>query len=172
LKIKEIILKCVLTFLLLIVLESLTAVLSGASSSVNLKINFSLLFCLFFILRLNLKVASYMILFTQLIHCVFSLDHWAIETIAGVLLLIVFKAVESFFQVTSKIYLFFYSLILTLCWNLLTGVLIYFKSLDSDVIFFTIVNSYIPILVQSFLFIFLSKRMDLIWIAQEDKRGV
>lgn len=88
---------------LLIGLEIVTSTLLPAFGWHEYRLTFNVLFILFLAIRLNSAGVSWMILGLQIIHSIFSVEGWALGTLAGVIVMISANYLKELLHLTTAI---------------------------------------------------------------------
>lgn len=99
----EILIAFGLSCLLLLGLEVLTSSLLPALGWYEYRLTFNVLIILFLAIRLDSPMVPWMILGLQMVHSVFSIEGWALGTLAGLIVMFSANYLKELLQLTSAI---------------------------------------------------------------------
>jgi len=99
----EILLAFGLSCLLLLGLEVLTSSLLPAFGWYEYRLTFNVLIILFLAIRLDSPMVPWMILGLQLVHSIFSIEGWALGTLAGLIVMFSANYLKELLQLTSAV---------------------------------------------------------------------
>jgi hypothetical protein len=143
LKIEDIIKAAIKTVLLLFILEITSSAILPALGASSFRMAFNILIVLYLALKLDTPLLPVLILITQLVHSVFSVEGWAIGTIIGVLISIVVSYLRENIQFTNWVSTVILVQIFQLLWFSLSSLLLSVK-IGSFTNYFTMLWNYIP----------------------------
>lgn len=166
--VSEILLGLLKTTLLLILLEIFTSAILPAIGINNFKPEFNVLIVLFLAFKLETPGVSYIVLFIQFIHSIFSIEGWAIGTFVGVLIYLGVGYVKDMLNFTTAISTIVVVQVFQLIWFLISAFLITIKLGDMGS-FFSVFWQYIPeSILLSILSPFFFQLLDRFW-AQKNR---
>lgn len=173
-RISQMIISFAVTVGLLIVLEVITSTLLPAVGWKEYRLTFNVLVILFLALRLDSPGVPWMIMGLQVIHSVFSIEGWALGTLAGLIVMLSANYLKEVLQLTTAIMTMFTVQLFQLIWYLTVTLVICLKISNFEK-FGMIIWSFIPgsillSLISPILFWMLGS----IWRVQNgsDHRGV
>lgn len=168
----DILLGLLKTIFLLIFLEILTSAVLPAIGIDNFKPEFNVLIVLFLAFKLETPGVSYIILFIQFIHSIFSIEGWAIGTFVGVLIYLGVGYVKDMLNFSSSLSTIIVVQVFQIIWFLISAFLITIKLGDMGS-FFGIFWQYIPeSLLLSILSPFFFQLLDRFWAQKNRMTGV
>ncbi len=141
--IQDIILGFIKTAGLLIFLEIFTSAALPALGIMNFKPAFNVLIVLFLAFKLEVPFLSFLILFYQYIHSIFSVEGWASGTLAGILIAISVRYVKDMLNFSSAIGTIIVVQIFQLAWFLLVAIILSLKLGDFS-IFLSLFMKHLP----------------------------
>lgn len=92
-----------ITIALLVGLEVLTSAVLPAFGWTEYRLTFNVLFILFLAIRLDTPVVAWLILGLQLVHSAFSVEGWALGTLAGLIILMSANYLKELLHLTTAI---------------------------------------------------------------------
>lgn len=168
----DILLGLLKTTLLLIFLEIFTSAVLPAIGISNFKPEFNVLIILFLAFKLETPGVSYIVLFIQFIHSIFSIEGWAIGTFVGVLIYLGVGYVKDMLNFTTAISTIIVVQIFQVIWFLISAFLITIKLGDMSS-FFGVFWQYIPeSLLLSILSPFFFQLLDRFWVVKNRMSAV
>ena len=99
----EIVLNFVKTALLLVALEILSTAFLPAIGIINFRPAFNVLIVLYLAFKLDIPVLPILILLTQFVHSVFSIEGWAVGTITGVMIAVSVRFLKDLLSFSTPI---------------------------------------------------------------------
>jgi hypothetical protein len=161
LKISEIFKALILTGILLVVLELFSSTILPIFGIKSIRLSFNILIILFLALRLNSSALPYCILTLQWVHSVFSIEGWAIGTIAGIIISLLVNALKDIIHMNTKASTMMVVQIFQIVWFILVSLMLGFKTNNFGIFsqFFSrfLLQSVILSILSPFLFILLAK---------------
>ncbi len=152
-----------LTLVLMIIFEVITSSLLPAIGWFEYRLAFNVLVILFMAIRLNAPILPWLILALQLVHSAFSIEGWALGTLAGILVMILANYLKELLQLTSPIIAMLTALLFQIIWFTTVAVILCLK-ISSFEQFGTILWSFIPgSIVLAVLSPIVFSLMNLIW---------
>lgn len=100
-RLSQMLISFALTLLLLIGLEILTATLLPALGWHEYRLTFNVLVILFLAIRLDSPAVPWMILGLQVLHSVFSIEGWALGTLAGLVVMVSANYLKEVLQLST-----------------------------------------------------------------------
>jgi hypothetical protein len=132
-----------LTLALLTGLEILTSTLLPAFGWKEYRLTFNVLVILFLAIRLNSPSVPWLILALQMIHSVFSIEGWALGTLAGLIVMFSANYLKELLHLTTAFMTMITVQLFQMIWYLTVTVVICLKISDFDK-FGMIIWSFIP----------------------------
>ncbi len=139
----EILIAFGLSCLLLMGLEVLTSSLLPALGWHEYRLTFNVLIILFLAIRLDSPMVPWMILGLQMIHSLFSIEGWALGTLAGLFVMLSANYLKELLQLTSAIMTMITVQLFQIIWFLTVTLIICLKISNFDK-FGMILWSFIP----------------------------
>ena len=121
-----------LTLLLLIAFNILSTVFFSGASYLDFRIGLHVLIVLFLAFRMNINTLPYFIFAVEYIHSIFSIEGWAIGTVAGLLISIIVNYLKDMIQFTSAISIMVIVQIFQLVWFVIIGAIFGLKMGNVD----------------------------------------
>lgn len=149
--------------LLLILLEIVTTALFPVLGMSRYRIPFHILFVLFLGFKLESPWLSVLILVIQYFHSFFSVEGWAIGTLAGIIVCTVVSYLRELIHLSSPVITVLVVELFQLLWFVIIGILIYLKLGEFSYILDKLWRFLPESLVISFLSPFLFNLLDKIW---------
>jgi hypothetical protein len=168
----DIALGIVKTSILLILLEIFTSAFLPSLGIIDFKPAFSVLIVLFMAFKLETPVLPYLIFATQFVHSIFSIEGWAIGTLAGVIVSLSVRYLKDLLDFSTAISTIVVVQIFQLAWFILISFLICIKLGDFSSylhLFWQFVPESIVLSIISPLFFVL---LDKVWKVGDSSRGV
>ncbi len=161
------------TSILLIILEIFTSAFLPTIGIVDFKPAFSVLIVLFMAFKLDTPILPYLILITQFVHSIFSIEGWAIGTLAGVLVSLSVRYLKDLLDFSTAISTIIVVQIFQLAWFLLISFMICIK-LGEFASYFQVFWQFVPesivLSIVSPLFFIL---LDRVWrVGSDSSHGV
>lgn len=158
------------TSLLLICLEIFSTAALPALGLENIKLAFSVLIVLFMAFKLDTPFLAILILITQSVHSIFSVEGWAIGTLVGVVISLSVKYVRDLLNFSTAVSTMFVVQVFQLAWFAILSMLLSIK-LGSFNFYFSLFWQFVPeSILLSLLSPYFFKVLDLFWDVK--KRGV
>lgn len=132
-----------MTLLLLIGFEIVTATILPAFGWKEYRLTFNVLIILFLAIRLNSASVPWMILGLQVLHSIFSVEGWALGTLAGVIVMISANYLKELLHLTTAFMTMLIVQFFQVIWFVTVSVIICLKISDFSK-FGMIVWSFIP----------------------------
>ena len=152
-----------LTLVLLVIFEIITSTLLPAFGWTEHRLAFNVLVILFMAIRLNSPVLPWLIMILQFVHSAFSIEGWALGTLAGIIVMIVANYLKELLQLTTPIIAMFTALFFQVVWFLTVATVLCLK-ISSFEKFGVIVWSFVPgSIVLAILSPLIFGLMNLIW---------
>jgi hypothetical protein len=101
LRLSQVIASFALTLALLIGLEMVTATILPALGWTEYRLTFNVLIILFLAIRLDSPAVPWMILGLQVIHSIFSVEGWALGTLAGIIVMVSANYLKELLHLTT-----------------------------------------------------------------------
>ncbi len=139
----DILLGTLKTCLLLIFLEIFTTAFLPSIGIDNFKPAFSVLIVLFLAFKFEHPFLPFLILITQYVHAIFSIEGWAIGTLAGVLISLSLRYLKDLLDFSTAISTIIVVQIFQLVWFVVISVMLSIK-LGTFASFFSIFWKYVP----------------------------
>lgn len=160
------------TSLILILLEVFTSAILPAIGIINFKPEFNVLIILYLAFKLETPGVSYVILFIQYVHSLFSIEGWAIGTFAGVLIYLSVGYIKDMLNFTTAISTIVVVQIFQLIWFVIASFLLVIKMGDISS-FLSVYWQYIPeSIVLSLISPFFFALLDRVWKTKSGMIGV
>lgn len=173
-RLSQVLISFALTLALLIGLEIVTATFLPAIGWTEYRLTFNVLIILFLAIRLDSPAVPWMIMGLQVMHSVFSIEGWALGTLAGLIVMLSANYLKEILHLTTAFMTMVTVQLFQFIWYLTVTVVICLKISDFDK-FGMILWSFIPgsiflSMLSPILFWLLSN----IWKVQQDSgpRGV
>lgn len=128
---------------LLIGLEVVTSTILPAMGWKEYRLTFNVLIILFLAIRMNTPIVPWLILGLQMIHSIFSIEGWALGTLAGLIVMMSANYLKEVLQLTSAFMTMLTVQLFQFIWYLTVAVVICLKISDFDK-FGLILWSFIP----------------------------
>lgn len=152
-----------LTLILMIVFEVITSSLLPALGWFEYRLALNVLVILFLAIRLNAPILPWLIMTLQFVHSAFSIEGWALGTLAGIIVMIVANYLKELLQLTTPIVAMLTALFFQFVWFLTVAVVLCLK-ISSFEKFGMIVWSFVPgSIVLAILSPLIFGLMNLIW---------
>jgi hypothetical protein len=132
-----------ITLGLLIGLEVVTSTILPAMGWKEYRLTFNVLIILFLAIRMNTPIVPWLILGLQMIHSIFSIEGWALGTLAGLIVMMSANYLKEVLQLTSAFMTMLTVQLFQFIWYLTVAVVICLKISDFDK-FGLILWSFIP----------------------------
>lgn len=142
-KLSEIIISFLITLALLLGFEVMTATILPAFGWDQYRLTFHVLILIYLAIRLDSPLTPWMILILQLVHSAFSVEGWAIGTLAGLAILIAANYLKDLLQLTSALMTMITVQLFQIIWFLTVTCIICLKISDFSK-FTMILWSFIP----------------------------
>ncbi len=133
----------VITLALLIGFEIVTATILPALGWKEYRLTFNVIIILFLAIRLNSAAVPWMILGLQIIHSIFSVEGWALGTIAGIIVMVSANYLKELLHLTTAFMTMLIVQFFQVIWFVTVSVIICLKISDFSK-FGMIVWSFIP----------------------------
>lgn len=134
LRISEIFRGLFVTCIVLILLELFSSTILPIIGLKGLRLSFNILIVLFVALKLNSTWVPYCILIVQWVHSIFSIEGWAIGTIAGILISGIINGLKDVLHMTSAVSTMVIVQIFQVVWFLLVNLMLGFKLSNYSII--------------------------------------
>ncbi len=142
-KLSQLIISFSLTLALMIVFEVITSSLLPAMGWFESRIALNVLVILFLAIRLNAPILPWLILILQFVHSAFSIEGWALGTLAGIIVMFVANYLKELLQLTTPIIAMFTALFFQFVWFMTVAIVLCLK-ISSFEKFGMIVWSFVP----------------------------
>lgn len=139
----QMIISFIITMAILLGLEIVTSTLLPAIGWKEYRLTFNVLIILFLAIRLESPLVPWMIMGLQIIHSIFSIEGWALGTLAGLIVMLSANYLKEILQLTSAFMTMFTVQLFQFIWYLSVTVVICLKISDFDK-FGLILWSFIP----------------------------
>ena len=139
----QILISFILTVILLIGLEIVTSTLLPAFGWKEYRLTFNVLIVLFIAIRLEHPVVPWMILGLQVVHSIFSIEGWALGTLAGLIVMTSANYLKELLHLTTAIMTMLTVQLFQIIWFVTVPVIICLKISDFDK-FPLLIWSFIP----------------------------
>lgn len=160
------------TSILLIILEIFSSAFLPSLGIVDFKPAFSVLIVLFLAFKLETPVLPFLILVTQYVHSIFSIEGWAIGTLAGIIVSLSVRFLKDLLDFTTAISTIIVVQIFQIAWFIMVSFMLSIK-LGSFSSFFQIFWQFVP---ESFVLSLLAPLffilLDKVWKVGNNSRGV
>lgn len=170
----QMIISFIITMAILLGLEIVTSTLLPAIGWKEYRLTFNVLIILFLAIRLESPLVPWMIMGLQIIHSIFSIEGWALGTLAGLIVMLSANYLKEILQLTSAFMTMFTVQLFQFIWYLSVTLVICLKISDFDK-FGLILWSFIPgSILLSLISPLLFWIMETIWRVPSDSgpRGV
>jgi hypothetical protein len=124
---------------------------------------FNVVIIIYFALKLRTFILPWMILIVQFLHSAFSIEGWALGTIAGIFLSILASYLKDFLQLTSGIMTIVITFLFQILWYLITITILCLKLGHFDRFFLLLGNAIGPVIFISLVSPLLFSLLDRIW---------
>jgi hypothetical protein len=152
-----------LTLALMIVFEVMTSSLLPAIGWFEYRIALNVLVILFMAIRLNAPILPWLIMILQMVHSAFSIEGWALGTLAGIIVMIAANYLKELLQLTTPIIAMVTALFFQFIWFMTVAIVLCLK-ISSFEKFGMIVWSFVPgSIVLAILSPLIFALMNLIW---------
>ncbi len=111
----------VLTLLLLIAFNIISTVMFNGASYFDFRMGIHVLIVLFLAFRMNISTLPYIIFFVEYVHAAFSIEGWAIGTLAGLIISIIVNYLKDLIQFTSALTIMIIVQLFQVVWFLIVG---------------------------------------------------
>ena len=162
LRISEILRSLLISCIILVLLELFSSTILPIIGLKGLRLSFNILIILFLTLRLNSAWLPYCILVIQLVHSVFSIEGWAIGTIAGLVISGIINALKDVIHMNSAVSTMVVVQTFQLVWFLLVNLMLGFKVANYGVLgmfFFSFLGQSIVLSILSPYMFYLFERI-------------
>jgi hypothetical protein len=139
----QMIISFVITLAILLGLEIVTSTLLPAIGWKEYRLTFNVLIILFLAIRLESPLVPWMIMGLQIVHSIFSIEGWALGTLAGLIVMLSANYLKEILQLTSAFMTMFTVQLFQFIWYLSVTLVICLKISDFDK-FGLILWSFIP----------------------------
>ncbi len=161
LKLKDIFLSFLLTAVMLVVLEVFSSSFLPAIGLDGYRLGFHVLIVLYLGFRIDSIYSPYLILGTELIHSVFTIEGWALGTFTGILTSILIGYLKDMVQLNSRLSTMIFVQVFQTIWFVIVSLLISIKINDFGYVFDRfwrfLPESLILSLISPFFFIVLAR---------------
>lgn len=131
------------TLMLMVIFEIITSTFLPAIGWVEYRLAFNVLIILFMAIRLNAPILPWLIMILQFVHSAFSIEGWALGTLAGIIVMIVANYLKELLQLTTPVIAMFTALFFQVVWFMTVAVVLCLKISSFDK-FGVIVWSFVP----------------------------
>ena len=160
------------TSILLIMLEIFTSAFLPMIGLIDFKPAFSVLIVLFLAFKLDTPVLPFLILVTQYVHSIFSIEGWAIGTLAGIIVSLSVRYLKDLLDFTTAISTIVVVQIFQLAWFLMISFMLCIKigtfSSFLHIFWQFVPESFVISIISPFFFVLLDK----VWKLGDNSRGV
>ena len=163
LKLKNLWAPLVATMGLLVFLEIISSTLFPIVGIQNYRLPFHILIVLYLGFRLETPYLSFLVLLLQYIHSLFSIEGWALGTVAGVLICMLCAYLKELLDFSSKMSTIFLTLLFQGLWFFIQGFLLYLTMDDWGYIVEKFWRFLPESLVLSILSPFIFSILDFLW---------
>lgn len=132
-----------LTLALMTIFEIITSSVLPALGWYESRIALNVLVILFLAIRLNAPILPWLIMILQFVHSAFSIEGWALGTLAGIIVMIVANYLKELLQLTTPIIAMFTALFFQFVWFMTVAIVLCLK-ISSFEKFGMIVWSFVP----------------------------
>jgi len=139
----QMIISFIITLAILLGLEIVTSTLLPAIGWKEYRLTFNVLIILFLAIRLESPLVPWMIMGLQIVHSIFSIEGWALGTLAGLIVMLSANYLKEILQLTSAFMTMFTVQLFQFIWYLSVTLVICLKISDFDK-FGLILWSFIP----------------------------
>lgn len=160
---KDILKSLLFTIVILTIMEIFSSTMMPILGLSNFRMSFNVLLVLYLVLRINSIYLPYCILVLQLFHSLFSIEGWAIGTIAGVIISIIIGYIKDLIHFSNSISTMIIVQISQLGWILITSILTSLKLEDFGVMPGMIGRFIVPSILISIISPFIFKLLDTVW---------
>lgn len=143
LRFSQLLISFAITMGLLLGLEIVTATLLPSMGWTEYRLTFNVLIILFLAIRLDSPTVPWMILLLQIAHSVFSLEGWALGTMAGIIVLVSANYLKELLHLTNAITTMITAQLFQFIWYLTVTLIICLKISNFDK-FGMILWSFVP----------------------------
>ncbi len=130
-KIKYLIKSLLLTMLVLVCLEIVSTALLPMLGIKNYRIPFNILLILYLGLKIDTPYRSVIILCYQYIHSLFTLESWAVGTLAGMVVCWLMNYPKKLIDLSSNLAIVIVAQLFQACWFVITSGLFYLQNSDT-----------------------------------------
>jgi len=160
------------TSILLIILEIFSSAFLPSLGIIDFKPAFSVLIVLFLAFKLETPVLPFLILVTQFVHSIFSIEGWAIGTLTGIIVSLSVRYLKDLLDFSTAISTIIVVQIFQIAWFIMVSFMLSIK-LGTFASFLSIFWQFIP---ESFVLSILSPLfftlLDRVWKVGRGSRGV
>ena len=157
-----------LTLLIFVLLEIFVTTVFPIMGLTNTRLPFNVLIILYFGFRFNSPFVAFFILMIQIVHGLFSVEGWAMGTIAGILITFLIAYLRDMINLSSRLVTTLITQMFMLVWLVFISVLLYIKSTPVDYLYAKmwrfLPESFFIALISPFLF----PLFDKIWNYREE----
>jgi hypothetical protein len=122
----------ILTLLLLVAFNIFSTVFFSGAAYFDFRIGLHVLIVLFLAFKMNINTLPFLIFIVEYVHSIFSIEGWAIGTLAGLIISIIVNYLKDMIQFTSAISIMFIVQIFQLAWFLIVGAIFGLKMGNID----------------------------------------
>ena len=130
-KIKYLIKSVLLTTLMLVVLEVVSTAFLPLLGVQNYRIPFNILLILYLGLKIETPYRSLIIFFYQYIHSLFTLEGWAVGTLAGMIVCWLMNYPKKLIDLSSNLAIIIVAQLFQACWFVITSGLFYLQNSET-----------------------------------------
>ena len=152
-----------LTIIVLIVLEIFSSSVIPMLGLTNLRLSFNVLIVLYLVLRVSITPIPFCIMLIQMVHSLFSIEGWALGTIAGIIVLFFMNYLKDLIHFSSGITTMITVQISQLGWFVIMGIMMSLKMGDFSGVFDMLIRFLPQSIVLSLISPFMFKLLDIIW---------
>lgn len=168
LSLKEILPSILITMLVLIVMEIVSTAFLPLLGLTSYRLPFNILIILFLGFKLETPFLAILILCVQYFHSFFSVEGWAIGTIAGILVCISISYVRELIHFSSSLVTMIVTQIFQIVWFLIISLFIYIQTKNFDYISSRFIRFIFESITCSLMAPLFFSFLDKIWKIKED----
>jgi hypothetical protein len=152
-----------MTLFLLLMLEIFSSTLLPMIGLSGIRLSFNVLIILYLVLRVPITPVPFCILLIQMLHSLFSIEGWALGTIAGVAILMFMNYLKDLIHFSSGLTTMITIQVTQLVWFVIMGLMLSLKLGDFTGIFDMLIRFLPQSIVISIISPFMFNLLDFIW---------
>jgi hypothetical protein len=152
-----------LTIVLLMGLEIFSSTIMPMIGMSGIRLSFNVLIILYLVMRVPITPIPFCIMLIQMLHSLFSVEGWALGTIAGIVILMLMNYLKDLIHFSSGITTMITIQLTQLVWFIIMGIMMSLKFGDFSGIFDMLIRFLPQSIILSFISPIMFNLLDFIW---------